>query len=255
MAVCPHGHDSARHDFCHVCGPLIGGNPDPDEGRSAGRHHLPKPGAAVNGPPSAAPFPPSAAPFPPSAPVRAPFEPLGPARAPEPVPEPVRAPSAPQPPRSPSAPPTRPIPAFTSVTWTALVASDRDYYKKMKAIRDRDRSSVEFPADGAERRVRPAGPQMRIGRRDAARDLEPEIDLAAPARPRDQPPARAPDRQAGRHLGRPRPGLGQRDAPQRPRDRHRGHVPLREGDRINLGAWTAITVHRGLGRRTARPLV
>ena len=24
-------------------------------------------------------------------------------------------------------------------------------------------------------------------------------------------------------------------------------VPLRDGDRINLGAWTAITVHRELG--------
>ena len=39
-------------------------------------------------------------------------------------------------------------------------------------------SAVEFPAHTSERRIRLVGKQMRIGRRSAARDLVPEIDLA-----------------------------------------------------------------------------
>ena len=145
------------------------------------------------------------------------------------------------------------MPAFTPVTWTALVSSDRDYYEKMRVIRDLDWSSVAFPADGAEQRIRLAGPQMRIGRRSAARDLEPEIDLAAPApdpgisrlhalliaRPDGTWAVLDPGSANGTLLnGR---GIATGDL-----------IPLREGDRINLGVWTAITIQRGLGT-THRP--
>lgn len=40
--------------------------------------------------------------------------------------------------------------------------------------------SIAFPDQIGERRIPLTGKQMRIGRRSAARDLEPEIDLAGP---------------------------------------------------------------------------
>jgi hypothetical protein len=162
---------------------------------------------------------------------------------PTPVQPPAKAPSAVRP-EPPVAPPTTPIPSLTSVTWTVLVASDRVYYDKMQAARGLS-SGVEFPAHTSERRIRLAGPQMRIGRRSPARDLVPEIDLAD--RPVDPGISRlhavlthAPDGTwsildpgsangtlvNGRELA-----IGEM-------------VTLHEGDRINLGAWTVITVHR-----------
>ena len=59
-----------------------------------------------------------------------------------------------------------------------LVASDRVYYNRMKASGAVFGSAVEFPAHTSERRIRLVGKEMRIGRRSAARDLVPEIDLA-----------------------------------------------------------------------------
>ena len=126
-----------------------------------------------------------------------------------------------------------------------LVASDRGYYDRTQTARGRS-SAVEFPAHTSERRIRLVGKQMRIGRRSPARDLVPEIDLAD--RPVDPGISRlhavltpAPDGTwsildpgsangtlvNGRELA-----IGEM-------------VTLHEGDRINLGAWTVITVHRG----------
>jgi pSer/pThr/pTyr-binding forkhead associated (FHA) protein len=86
---------------------------------------------------------------------------------------------------------------------------------------------------------------MRIGRRSAARDLEPEIDLAGP--PPDPGTSRLhalliaaadgtwavldPGSANGTLLNGREIVVGEL-------------VPLREGDRINLGAWTVITVRR-----------
>ena len=202
-----------------------------------------------------------AAPVSPPSPVSPPLpvsdEPLAPAKppaAPHASPEPPTSPSLPAVPPvrtapafrpASSAPPTTPIPSLTGVTWTVLVASDRVYYDRMQTARGRS-SAVEFPAHTSERRIRLVGKQMRIGRRSPARDLVPEIDLAD--RPVDPGISRlhavltpAPDGTwsildpgsangtlvNGRELT-----IGEM-------------VTLHEGDRINLGAWTVITVHRG----------
>jgi len=127
-----------------------------------------------------------------------------------------------------------------------LVASDRVYYDRMGAARGLVGSALRFPAHTSERRIRLVGKQMRIGRRSAARDLVPEIDLA------DQPvdpgvsrlhmvltPASDgtwficdPGSANGTFVNGRELSIGET-------------VTLHEGDRINLGAWTVITVHRG----------
>src|SRR5580692_2634455 len=155
-------------------------------------------------------------------------------------------PAAAAPPPSPSAPPTVPMPSFTPVTWTVQVAADRVYYDRMKALRSLADRDVTFPAHVSERRIPLTGKQMRIGRRSAARDFDPEIDTAGP--PADPGISRlhavliaAPDgtwavidpgSANGTHLNGRKIAVGDL-------------ITLKEGDRINLGAWTAITVQRG----------
>jgi FHA domain len=190
-------------------------------------------------PPVQAPAEPPTAP---SAVLPPPVSPPPPVSLPPPVSyEPSAAPRAE--PAPPAAPPTTPIPSLTGVTWTVLVASDRAYYDRMQA-RGLG-TTVGFPAHTSERRVRLAGNQMRVGRRSPARDLVPEIDLAD--RPVDPGVSRlhavltlAPDgtwsihdpgSANGTFVNGRELAIGER-------------VTLHEGDRINLGAWTVITMHR-----------
>jgi len=196
-------------------------------------------------------------------------EPVAPAwpepeRAPEPPPAPpmrlVAAPApesalaapaaapAPTPALGPafSAPPTTPIPSLSAVTWTVLVASDHVYFDRMKGTGARYGTAVVFPAHTSERRIRLIGTQMRIGRRSATREVQPEIDLAGQngdpgisrlhavltAAPDGTWSITDPGSANGTLLNGREIRVGQ-------------PVTLHEGDRINLGAWTVITVHRG----------
>ena len=145
-----------------------------------------------------------------------------------------------------SAPPISPTPLFTAATWTVLVAADRGYYDRMKMVCGWSGSDVAFPAHASERSIPLVGKQMRIGRRNAARELEPEIDLADPpvdlgisrlhamliAAPDGTWSVLDPGSANGTLLNGRQIATGDR-------------IALREGDRINLGAWTVITVHRG----------
>jgi pSer/pThr/pTyr-binding forkhead associated (FHA) protein len=135
---------------------------------------------------------------------------------------------------------------FTPNTWTIVIGSDRDYYDRMQLSRNLGGPPVAFPEHGSERMVALAGKQMRIGRRSAARSLRPEIDLADP--PTDPGVSRLhavfiatadgtwavldPGSANGTLLNGREIPVGDL-------------VPLRDGDRINLGAWTVITVRRG----------
>jgi hypothetical protein len=145
-----------------------------------------------------------------------------------------------------SAPPATPTPSFAPATWTVLVSSDRNYYDRMRGALGRSGPDVLFPAHVPERRIPLIGKQMRIGRRSAARELEPEIDLAEP--PVDPGISRLhamliaasdgtwsvldPGSANGTQLNGGEIATGDL-------------VALREGDRINLGAWTVISMHRG----------
>jgi pSer/pThr/pTyr-binding forkhead associated (FHA) protein len=204
MAVCPDGHDSAGDDFCDVCGR---------------QSFSPAPARPSESP--------SALDESQVADILASLFSPEPADLPEP---PAPSPDLPEPAR---------------VTWTVRVAADRAYYNKMKAVRGRRGLSIAFPAQLTERRFPLTGNQMRIGRRSTIRDLEPDIDLAGP--PADPGISRLhavltagpdggwtvldPGSANGTFLNGREIAKGDR-------------VPLRDGDRINLGAWTVITLHR-----------
>ncbi len=126
------------------------------------------------------------------------------------------------------------------------VVADRDYYDRMRAERGWSSSDVAFPAHVSERRIPLVGKQMRIGRRSATREVQPEIDLAEPlvdpgisrlhamliAAPDGTWSVLDPGSANGTLLNGRQLATGDL-------------IALHEGDRINLGAWTAITVHRG----------
>lgn len=138
-------------------------------------------------------------------------------------------------------------PARTKAAWTAVVTADRAYFDDVIANGHVDAAAIEFPGHYPERRFELKGSEMRIGRRSASRRLEPEIDLAGP--PTD-------------------PGIShfhavliaQDDGNWSVLDRGSSNgtlvngreiesgkpVSLRDGDRICLGAWTALTIYSNL---------
>ncbi len=131
-------------------------------------------------------------------------------------------------------------------TWTAVVAADRVYYDSVRAVSDQDAASISFPDHVPERRFRLSGAEVRIGRRSVSRRIEPDIDLTGP--PADPGVSRLhavlvaePDRSwSVVDAGSPN-GILVNDKDVAPGQA----VPLRDGDRIHLGAWTVITITRG----------
>jgi hypothetical protein len=239
LTICPDGHDSVRGDFCDVCGTRMGETSGLNFGVRG--PFAPLVSSSSSSSSSSAPAGPRT--WSPPEPVSLDESELCDLLASlfEPAP-----PAAAAPPPSPSARPTVPMPSFTPVTWTVQVAADRVYYDRMKALRSLADRDVTFPAHVSERRIPLTGKQMRIGRRSAARDFDPEIDTAGP--PADPGISRlhavliaAPDgtwavidpgSANGTHLNGRKIAVGDL-------------ITLKEGDRINLGAWTAITVQRG----------
>jgi hypothetical protein len=188
--------------------------------------------------------------------------PQPPADRPEPVPAAWREPAPPvplEPPTAPSLPaaaaepptladlsaaaPGAFRPSFTPIaTWTAQLGSDRAYYDRMRSVRGLQGGDIAFPDRTVERRIALTGKQLRIGRRSASADLNPEIDTADPGVSRlhavliavqDGSWAVLDSGSAnGTYLNGRRIAKGDL-------------ITLREGDLITLGAWTAIAIRRG----------
>ena len=126
------------------------------------------------------------------------------------------------------------------------MAADRAYYDSVRAENDQDAKLMTFPASVPERRFPLSGTQVRIGRRSVSRRIEPEIDLTGP--PTDPGVSRlhamliaGPD-QTWSVIDPGSPNgilVNGKDVPPGQA------VPLRDGDRIHLGAWTVITITRG----------
>jgi O-antigen/teichoic acid export membrane protein len=142
--------------------------------------------------------------------------------------------------------PAPPISPFAPASWSAVVGTDQTFFDRMFMAGALSGHALAFPPYRNERQFRLTGDEVRIGRSSAARGLEPEIDLARP--PADPGISRlhvvliaAPDgtwavldpgSANGTLLNGRKIAIGDL-------------IPLRDGDRINLGAWTVITVHQG----------
>ncbi|WP_433468052.1 FHA domain-containing protein [Spirillospora sp. CA-128828] len=249
MASCPNGHTSQSPDYCDICGERIGGAPSAaGPGPSPGGTPCPDCGtpstdrfceacgydfATGGGKPTPSPAPePGPAPGPP---VPAPSVPA------PPVPEPpVPAPPVPAPPV-----PSPPVPG---PVWTAVVTADRDYYNTVVAEEGPDSAALSFPPYAPERRIPLTGREIRIGRRSSSHPSPPEIDLREP-----------PEDPGVSHvhavlLARPDgawtlvdPGSTNRTCLNGSTDPipYNVEIPVSEGDRIHVGAWTTITLTRG----------
>jgi hypothetical protein len=127
--------------------------------------------------------------------------------------------------------------------WSAVVTADRAYFDSVIAEGGPDAASIEFPGYCPERRFRLTGREMRIGRRSVSRGLEPEIDLTGPptdpgvshlhavliAEPDGTWAVLDPGSSNGTIVNGNEIVTGVR-------------VPLRDGDRVCVGAWTVLTL-------------
>ncbi|MCG5220121.1 FHA domain-containing protein [Streptosporangium sp. KLBMP 9127] len=132
--------------------------------------------------------------------------------------------------------------------WEAVVTADRAYYETIIGQGGPDASSVPFPPYCPERRFPLHGQQVRIGRHSRSRGLTPEIDLSGP--PEDpgvshlhavllsQPDGSWLLVDPGSANGTTVGGSADLLEPNVP-------VPVGDGDRIQLGAWTVITLRKG----------
>ena len=127
-----------------------------------------------------------------------------------------------------------------------MVTADRAYYDSVQAAGGQDAAAVGFPAYCPERRFRLAGAEVRVGRRSESRGIHPEIDLTGP--PADPGVSRlhavlvaAPDGT----WSVVDPGSANGTLVNGGEIPPGATVPLRDGDVIHLGAWTALAVTSG----------
>ena len=259
-AICPNGHLSDTADYCDQCGAKIGGDPNAPALAAAGEVGAgPSPSAAA-GPAIACPAcgapnaegdkfcevcgydmtlgAPGGVPDPAAAPVSAAAPPAAPAAPPEAT----SGTGAPAPSSSPfSTPAVTSGRAFAAPTWQAVVVADRDYYDRMQA------EEIPFPAVYPDRVFSLTTLRVVIGRRSASRGINPEIDLSG-----------APEDPGVSHMhavlvGSPEGGWTLIDPGSangtflndstEPIDTNTA-VPVADGDRIHMGAWTTLTLRK-----------
>ncbi|MBB4946449.1 hypothetical protein F4556_001984 [Kitasatospora gansuensis] len=141
----------------------------------------------------------------------------------------------------PGAPPAR-------STWIAVVTADREYFTDMMARSGPEAAGLFFPPYCPERRIPLTGRgQLRIGRRSQHRGTVPEIDLSVP--PEDPGASHQHALLAEQADGSwvlvdqdSTNGTTVNGGPEAVPP-HTA-IPLNDGDRVHIGAWTTITLHR-----------
>lgn len=242
MPKCPKGHDSVATDYCDECGAPVGGTQSVQA-------------VPVSAPPaSTGPAPAAVQECPKCGSPRAgrfcevcghDFV-LG-----TDEPAPVRPGSGDEPTPVPTTTGTGgvelPKRAGTPPGWRVVAAADPDYHARMQAVAVPEAPEIPFPAFCPERRFPLRTAQQLIGRRRPSRGIEPDIDLTGP--PEDPAVSHAHallvpgpnggwsvvdlDSANGTYLN----GSADPIEPRVP-------VPLNDGDRIHVGAWTTLTVQR-----------
>ncbi|MCZ0206549.1 FHA domain-containing protein [Streptomyces sp. UMAF16] len=214
-------------------GPGGPGGPGQDTGGQGGGYGYPHPGA-TQAPPG------------PGGPGGRPGGPGGPGGFPQ-APQQAQAPQAPQAPQVPHQSHGQGQGAQPG-TWTATIGPDREYFMAMMQRSGPEAAGLNLPAYSPEQQRTLTGNQVTIGRRRHSTGDTPDIDLSVP--PED-------------------PGVSHQHAMlvQQPDgswavvDQNSTNgttvnmseepiqpfvpVPLQDGDRVHVGAWTTITVRRG----------
>ncbi|WP_326808536.1 FHA domain-containing protein [Streptomyces sp. NBC_01775] len=131
--------------------------------------------------------------------------------------------------------------------WMAVIAPDRGYFTAMMGRSGPEAAALNLPAYSPEQQLPLSGPQITIGRRRASTGEAPDIDLGRP--PEDpgvshqhavlvqQPDGTWSVVDQDSTNGTTINGAEDPIQPYVP-------VPLKEGDRVHVGAWTTITLHR-----------
>lgn len=143
-----------------------------------------------------------------------------------------------------SALPAPATPVQASVTWTAVVRADREFYDRVVARGGPD--SVDFPQFFPERRITIQGDTALIGRHNRDQGVTPEIDLGL------QPADRGVSTQHAVlriHDGGPTiTDLGSTNGTSLNDSEdllaNGVETPLSDGDRIHVGAWTTIKIEK-----------
>ncbi|MEV7869016.1 FHA domain-containing protein [Streptomyces sp. NPDC088124] len=132
-------------------------------------------------------------------------------------------------------------------TWTAVIGPDRDYFMAMMQRSGPEATGLNLPAYSPEQRLSLAGNQIAIGRRRHSTGESPDIDLSVP--PEDpgvshqhavlvhQPDGSWAVVDQNSTNGTTLNGAEDPIQPFVP-------VPLKDGDRVHVGAWTTITIRR-----------
>lgn len=133
-------------------------------------------------------------------------------------------------------------------TWTATIGPDREYFMAMMHRSGPEAAGLNLPAYSPEQQRTLAGNQVTIGRRRHSTGDTPDIDLSVP--PEDpgvshqhavlvqQPDGSWAVVDQNSTNGTTVNGSEDPIQPFVP-------VPLQDGDRVHLGAWTTITIRRG----------
>jgi hypothetical protein len=132
--------------------------------------------------------------------------------------------------------------------WTAVIAPDREYFLAMMQRSGPDASGLNLPAYSPEQHLPLGGNQVTIGRRRHSTGESPDIDLSVP--PEDpgvshqhavlvqQPDGSWAVVDQNSTNGTTLNGAEEPIQPYVP-------IPLNDGDRVHVGAWTTITIRRG----------
>lgn len=133
-------------------------------------------------------------------------------------------------------------------SWTATIGPDRSYFMAMMQRSGPEAAGLSLPAYSPEQHLPLAGGQITIGRRRASTGESPDVDLSVP--PEDpgvshqhavlvqQPDGSWAVVDQNSTNGTTINGGEESIQPYVP-------VPLGDGDRVHVGAWTTITIRRG----------
>lgn len=214
MPSCPAGHDSTSADFCDVCGLVIGG-PAPAATAVPVEPELPAENCPECGEPRTGRFCEGCS-----------YDFVaGASRTPVAT---VPAPAA--------------VPAGE---WTVVATADREYFDAVQRQDGPDLPTISFPNYCPDRRFTLSGKEIRIGRTSRSRGVVPEIDLTGP--PQDPGVSHLHAVLLAKEDGWVLVDPGSTNGTTLNDDlepiANDVAVPVRDGDRIHVGAWTTLTLH------------